>query len=304
MQLPSTDEVRVQLSAAYGFRIPFAFARLVHHAMEETTREGFFDYWTFFNYYHFFDFKMPVEVHYEEGWKYVPDKTYEDYYTYGLPPELCMFGKMDSLRFGYIVHDPSLDCEEWPVGKVAENELGVIRYGNNTKEGLESFVAFARMRYRHFKQEGESYAIEANKRFEKLRGLFDLNLERDDLLTEYRETYDYGEKKVRAVPQIPAGWHFIQSVDGVGVLAPREMFAGHRIDNLEDTADVERLMQNGHYATALLALRNTLWPNWHGSDEFYDECAVLMKECYLKMGRPLYAERVQGQIDYVKGLGF
>jgi hypothetical protein len=36
----------------------------------------------------------------------------------------------------------------------------------------------------------------------------------------------------------------------------------------------------------------------------HEECAYLMKETYIKMDRPYFAERVQIQIDYMKTLNF
>jgi hypothetical protein len=305
---PTLAELQTELSRHFGFKIPLAFAQFIQHGIVESSKEGFFDYWTFFNYFHFFDFNMPVTLEYDSGagkWNYMPNAKYEDYYSYGLPPELCMFGSMDSLRYGYIVHDPNLEMEDYSIGKVAEMEHGVICYGNNTVSGLETLLAVTKYRYKHFGRENETYAIEAKERGKVLAKLFGFDPEKEIVVPPDEKTYDAGERKIRAVPSVPSGWHYETSLDGIGVLAPRAQFAEHRIAELEDTEEVEQLIEQGYYGSALLALRNTLWGKWHGNDDpFYEECALLMKKVYTKMNRLKYANRVQTQIDYMKGLNF
>jgi hypothetical protein len=308
MQPPSISELQAELSRHFGFQVPEAFGQFIQHGIIESSKEGFFDYWTFFNYFHFFDFNMPVNMDYDtstEKWTYTPNEKYEDYYCYGLPPELCMFGSIDSLRFGYIVHDPDLEMKDYPVGKVAEMDIGVISYGNNTVEGLENLVAVVKYKYRHFGQENESYAIEAKERGEVLGKLFNFNADKEIVVAQEEKTYDAGERILRAVPVIPEGWHYEPSSDGIGVLAPAAQFAPEKITEPEDTKEIKKAIKNGYYATALLALRETLWKNWHSnSDPFYEECAVLMQKVYKKMGRSKYAERVGVQIKYMKSLNF
>jgi hypothetical protein len=309
MQTPSITELQTELTKHFGFRIPEAFAHFIKHALDENTKEDFFDYWSFFNYYHFFDFNMPVKIEYDwdkAAWTYTPNETYESYYDYGLPPELQMFGSIDSLRFAYIVHDPSLQYLDWPVGKVAEMDLGVIKYGDNTREGLESLISFAKHKYKKFGQENESYAIEANEKFKLMEKVFGLDPSRV-VPEEQSQTYDAGERILRPVPVVPEGWHFEPSPDGIGVLAPAAMFAPDKpeeLGDLEDTKEVKKLIRKGYYATALLVLRAHLWKNWHGNDPFNEKCALLLQDVYMKMDRPAFAKRVQLQIDYARTLNF
>jgi hypothetical protein len=305
---PTLTELQTEFSKHFGFKVPLPFAQFIQHGIIESSKEGFFDYWTFFNYFHFFGFNMPVVIEYDSGkeqWTYTLNDKYESYYVYGLPPELCMFGSIDSLRFGYIVHDPNLEMEDYPIGKVAEQDLGVICYGNTTVSGLETLVAVTKYRHKHFSKENESYAIEAKERGYVLAKLFGFNAEKEIVVAEHEKTYDAGERKIRAVPTVPTGWHYESSSDGIGVMARKEQFAEHRVSILDDTEEVEGLIAQGYYGSALLALRETLWSNWHSnSDPFYEACAQLMKQVYIKMNRFKYAERVQLQINYMKGLGF
>jgi hypothetical protein len=303
MQPPSIPALQAELSRHFGFRVPDAFARFIHHALAECSKDGAFDNWDFYRYYPRFGFNMPVEINYDSDrgeWTYTPNESYDSYYNYGLPPELCMFGSMDSLRFGFIVHDPSLQQPEWPVGKVSDREFGVIRYGDTTAQGWESLISLARAK--------DNPDQEELRKYEALEKLFNLHPRPEEIVAEVVGpgvgTYD-GEKPSHAVPVIPPGWRHEPSSDGIGVLAPASMFASHELEELEDTDDAAQLIADGYHATALLALRETLWVNWHsGKEPFYEECALLMKDAYVKMGRPLFAHRVQQQINYMRKLGF
>jgi hypothetical protein len=301
--VPELSIIRQKLSAHYAFTVPEAFAVLVRNALSGSCIDECFQDHELLGYYPFFDFYLPAKIDFDydsNEFTFEKEEGFNEIYCYGVPPELYVIGTRDSIRFGYIVHDPSLPQTDFSIGKVAENEHGVISYGNDSKAGISSLIGFALYRNRELGQEQEPHALSGVEKMNALAAELGIHP-----TLEQFGAVDYGNNSAQAVPKIPAGWHFEQSTDGIGALAPKETFAPEKTEFIEETAVARKLLDDEHYGTALLALRNTLWRDWHSNkDPFHEECAVLLQETYNRLGRPLFAHRVQKQIDYMRTLKF
>ncbi len=107
--------------------------------------------------------------------------------------------------------------------------------------------------------------------------------------------YDPGWPAV--VPHVPAGWRYVPSGDGVGVLAPEHAFGeppSVDVGFYAELAPVERsatraLMQ-GHPATSLWVLREFFANNHHGDAVSARAALRLMAQAYRALERPLLAE--------------
>ena len=104
------------------------------------------------------------------------------------------------------------------------------------------------------------------------------------------------------VPVVPGGYRFEPTRDGVGVLAPADTFGDEHVAFVDalDAPDqeaipaalslAERALGDGHPASALLVVRETLHGLWF--DDVASALHAPMRRAYLALGRPVLAERV------------
>src|SRR5262249_34893265 len=97
---------------------------------------------------------------------------------------------------------------------------------------------------------------------------------------------------------LPSGWRFLPSSDGVGTLAPAELFSPAPMTVVDPggppTAFIERAdqaVQNGYYATALHYLRQG---RWYCGVEHPIDLARRMADVYNMMNR----EKLAKELDH------
>jgi hypothetical protein len=125
------------------------------------------------------------------------------------PPEYYEIGNMgvDGASVGYVVHAPELDADEWPMGDFCPRDSeGVALLGMNTPLAIEALVS-----------ETWAFAVKCDEPFpaemgSRLAVVF--GIQPDPSKSEERFTPDGAG--VPIVPQVPDGWRFEPSTDGVG----------------------------------------------------------------------------------------
>ena len=205
----SVDELYAVLNQAYRFRVPRAFPEAV------VASRGF-DVWKAFGFDWEFRRGRRCRTTHASSAGYVPDL-----FTFGRPG-------VDGLADGFIVHAPELDFDELPVFELDPVYGTVNPVAGDFRSALSNFAA-----WRSTQDEDED-----------LDGAEEEHVEREerDLPSAYpavaralglpavpkpsREWNDPFE----FVPDVPSGWCFIPTDDGVGVLAPVDSFSGEPID--------------------------------------------------------------------------
>jgi hypothetical protein len=92
-------------------------------------------------------------------------------------------------------------------------------------------------------------------------------------------------------PNIPPGWAYRPSSDGVGVLAPQEMFRPRDLTvdqvnmiHTQQLNEADQAYEEGFFATALYVLREAYWYNWTDS-EIAPEISSRLIQVYNALGR-------------------
>ncbi|MGI8979690.1 MAG: hypothetical protein ACR2FY_10720 [Pirellulaceae bacterium] len=186
----------------------------------------------------------------------------------GTPPELFPIGSTgcDGDHYGFLLHAPELELDELPYGHYCPMDSdGVILVGSTTIQGIASKMARCL-----------SYDFEPP--------------EKKKLIAEIARVCNIRpEEEANPAISIPSGWSFLPSSDGVGTLAPANLFAPQpviQIDRYGPPAPFEeaanQAMRRGYLATALHYLREGLWYCWVTKP--YD-LARRMVDVYNKMNR-------------------
>jgi hypothetical protein len=210
------------------------------------------------------------------------------------PPELFPFASLgvDGVHYGCVVYLPDLAApSDYPVGELCPMDPdGVFQIGSDMKEALENFLA-------------KHYEDVADRRLppvvHELAAAMDLCISRG----RNRPRYDDCGKGLPIKQEVPPGWRFHQSSDGVGVLAPAELFAPEPVDkgsygiSPETFLHGARIAQSeGFLATALCHLREGYWYHWTAPD-WLRRYSVEMIGVYEALGRPRLAGVVSQRLD-------
>lgn len=167
---------------------------------------------------------------------------------WGTPPELFPVGSTgcDGDHYGFLLHAPELDLDDLPYAHYCPMDSdGVILVGSTTMQGIASVMA------RHL-----SYDFDSE--------------EKKNLIREISHKCGISpEEERQPTISVPSGWSFLRSSDGVGTLAPAELFAPHAVVEFDrygpPTPFVEaanEASRGGYFATALHYLREGLWFCW------------------------------------------
>jgi hypothetical protein len=273
--------LRARLSAAYGFRVPESFARFVD-ACFALGHERIYD---------LFDFELSVT---EDALERSPQNFRAFPFAYeAWRPELFPFASpgVDGMQYVLLVHAPELELEEYPIAEWAPMDFDSVLtvLGDDLRSGLETIAGYDSAFERVEKPELGSDALAR-----RLHEAIGLSLE--------RKAFARGEWQCY-VPNVPSGWHFEASRDGVGVLAPRDAFRGDEVhgfdsrstmrearDNVSATIDagIERL-NAGYPASAMLAFRRAAGVGYESAEEA-NRLFEAWARSYEQLGRPLLAE--------------
>ena len=164
------------------------------------------------------------------------------------PCELFPIGYpgVDGVHYGYLVHAPELEADDYPICHFCPLDSdGVTIEGVDTHSGIASIMSF-----------WGSAAIYPD--------ILGWNGAADRAREKKKQSI-----AVNSAIQIPTGWRFESSSDGVGVLAPLSLFASDGFITIDPYGPVEPFVhaaasavRNGHLATALFYLREGYWHNW------------------------------------------
>lgn len=239
-------DVGACLTAGYGMRPPRLIVMLAELAYKFATREGFLndsDYVCFADV--MFDFyghmNRPVTP------------TAEHFSYHCTPPEMAVVGGpgVSGIHYGFVVHAPELAATDYPFCAVnPSSDDGLKQLGVSTRAGLSVLVANAKKR-----DDPDLSRIEEISKH--------LDLEMMD-----GEDCVYDPQWPSIEVDVPSGWSYLPSADGVGVLAPSHLFDpsvdsgpasyGYRRDHIADAHAAQRALMRGFPATSLILARNIL----------------------------------------------
>ena len=194
----------------------------------------------------------------------------------GTPAELFPVGGTgcDGDHYGFLLHAPELDLDELPFAHYCPMaDDGVAIVGSTTEQGIASIMA-------------------------ELLSLDFVSPEEKHQIAEIASACNIRpeEEKASAI-SVPSGWRFVPSADGVGTLAPTELFSPDHVTVIakypQTTPHIEaadQALKGGYFATALHYLREGLWANWpaHPID-----IALRMCDVYHLLNRDKLAEELE-----------
>jgi hypothetical protein len=191
------------------------------------------------------------------------------------PPELFPIGKtgVDGDHHGFILHAPELDLDELPFGNYCPMDSdGVGHVGSTTERGIASIMATLL-----------SYDWVPPS-------------EKERLVDIAKECNIRPELEEHPAISVPSGWRFVPSADGVGTLAPADLFSPEPVTAFDQYGPAtpfieaaDQAVKSGYFATALHYLRDALWFNSHAHPF---DIARLMIEVYERLNRGQLAEQV------------
>jgi len=190
----------------------------------------------------------------------------------------------DGLHYDWVVHAPELDAEDFPMVSFAPGEDGAVWLGDSTAEGLAHLMVGKRKGMLEFGGEDPL----ASPMWSTLAGIVAIAFDPDDP----RITMG-ARSEIPCVPEVPPRYRFEEGPDGVGVLAPIELFGDLDFEAMEGDQELfdreaRRLMDEGMFAGALVLLKNLR--DWNPSDR---EIVSRMRDAYLALGRPMHARRAE-----------
>ncbi len=196
------------------------------------------------------------------------------------PAELFVFADTgsDGEHYGYVVHAPELPGEDQLVGSFEPGPGdGVLYVGRSTAEAVENAVA-----YWHAERPASEEALEVLARLH-LR----LDTSRADRVHGIRDG-DW----VRLVPEVPVGWRYVATSDGIGVLAPEAAFGPFELPPWDAPFDawMAAARRATEPAARLVVLKEAY--SWQGLGEGYHELRDELRATYLALGRPEHAAMV------------
>ncbi len=336
------EEISEKLFNLYGFRVPPDFAEILLLAYEDSWHpDGYYSSEGFQAYLQsFLAFEGDLSRSFMTDSYVWRNEFYEQTINRNLcysnlPFEFFPFGEDEELGklFGFIVHTPQLTAENLPIGEcsVAAEMLEYSRYkpifprelpvkvsspineiGNDTQSAFEYIFQ------RKLQKMSDDFSESANR---------ELIYERKMALDKANQTMALRGKKLSEnyvppnlqPPPISADWHFDPfdwdsdlewhfepTKDGIGVIAPRQLFweiglfDAPRLKTVEEDIDFIRGYLGVRFpATALRMIRDIYWEKSH-IEGYFARIAPLWAEIYEALNRPILAKRVKTALEYRK----
>jgi hypothetical protein len=260
-----------------------------------------------------------LEIHYDfmfdlaviprppDGWECYPefdDKARKPPIPLFATPEFVPFGVLgDGGYIGWLVPAPELGRLDHPVALASGHDFGVTLIGENTRIGLEFMLSRA---LRRFREDPEPALADWRAQDRQLidRLAAELGVHPDPDRKYPGSSWGYGwvverDTRFQIEFDIPDGWRHETGEDGIGVLAPDDVYAdrppvvadvGLRNEPLEPVlAAAARSLDSGHPATALLGLKDTFV---NAPSCYFGYLKPLWAQAYRDLGRPEFAERL------------
>lgn len=307
-KLREQPPTREDLSAAYGFGVPEAFARLmraVHRwalarAAQTKGNKRTSPYLALFDLTDVIDW---VPAGPALGALTIGDseRCQRGYGT--TPPEFMPFGDtcVDGAAYGYVIHAPELTASDYPAAHFCPMDSdGVYTAAESTMDSVRRMLA---EQWRREQEDDGTPDPEAFRSFAAAAGVDWSPISKLRGLT----------RKHVQPPEVPRGWLWAKSADGVGVLAARDQFRDggrglkpHAEDDPypEPKSELRAASQDladGYAATALHRLRE-LWWSACGTGPEMVPAAAIMADAYDRLHRPLLARLVIERAEYVSDM--
>jgi hypothetical protein len=201
------------------------------------------------------------------------------------PPELFPIANMgvDGVHYGYVIHAPELPRSDYPMGEYCPIDSGgVFLLGENTATALENMLSWQL-----------DYNISKEKDVLRLSRL--LHLKPAPQKANRRYGPDGNGLPIR--PEIPEGWQYVPSTDGIGVLAPSSAFASKTHVLPENTGrafleNADQAIERDFLGTALFYLREGFW-KFSANFDMVEEFSDRMTKVYRLLGREILACAVE-----------
>lgn len=206
----------------------------------------------------------------------------------GTPPEFLTLGAMgvDGVQYGFIVRAPELSTTDYPVGEFSPIDGDPIALlGSTFVEAVENLASEAMS----FREDDDSpLSSEGEAALADITMLFGIAPSAKKAERRYTRG---GDAKPLPV-DIPNGYKFQKTLDGIGVLAPRSAFASETIkvdacDAAATLATASDLLKADAPASALAVLRDNWWSN---SGPAANQVASMMASAYGALQRPGLAQ--------------
>jgi hypothetical protein len=203
----------------------------------------------------------------------------------------------DGLHYGYLILAPELNLSDYPLFRFSPGGEGFVYYGNSTRESIENIISS----YYEYTQFSEVDIPFLNS----IEIFPDASKKDNSIFACY-------SPEVNPIPiPAPENWIYQMTHDGVGVLAPSELFdigispvsQMHSIETLpwnfesdvDDFIKAAKInLKKGFYATALFHLKEA----WHFKNPG-SEIKELLIKTYRLLKKDLHAETLEKYFEWV-----
>jgi hypothetical protein len=209
-------------------------------------------------------------------------------------PVLC-FG-VDGIHWGPVVHAPELGLEDYPWAEHDPSQLmgrQFCRFASNSPQAIEQVLSDNLGRLALADRDELKDRWNEAEFITEISGLLSLN----PSISKARDFSAWGCHPV--IPFVPAGWHFAMTSDGVGVLAPIELFCPNDPNSFNSCSIEECLELVQHYlnqdypATALGFIREFYWKTQPNLEKISD----LWIEIYTRLNRPVLTREIERELE-------
>lgn len=192
----------------------------------------------------------------------------------------------DALHYGWAVLAPELGASDHPCVSFSPMDDHAVWLGDDTKQALESLLVGVMAGWTAWGRERGQQSPDGRQLWRDACRALKL---RPDLGSAAITPGARSKRGLR--PDVPPGWRYVPTDDGIGVLAEAGAFAPGTIrvknpgdlDGWRTTARV--FLDDGYPGSALAVLKSL---------SLYEPATVaLMREAYGRLGRDLHAERAE-----------
>ena len=217
-----------------------------------------------------------------------PRELYPELGSHFQPLEILPFcwNGGDGLHYGWAVLAPELDTDDHLCVSFASVDDRAVWLGDSTKEALENLLVGTVKNWTERGREQGRPSPAQDERWAAVCRALDLSPDAGS------SVITAGARSKRIIrPEVPPGWRYEPTGDGIGVLAEAAAFASEtvRADRHGDVDDdvplARRFLADGYPGSALCVLK---------SRPYYERATVrLMHEAYRRLGRELHADRAE-----------
>jgi hypothetical protein len=206
------------------------------------------------------------------------------YADYGAdPPEMLVLGAtgVDGIQLGFVVHTPELRLPDYRVVIIDLSTRDPEVLGESTVEAMSHLARGT------------------------IHSVGELSIEQEERLSELRRAFGTAfpgrrrpKNSLRPKPSLPAGYCFLPTTDGIGVVAPRDAFS-RRIPKKSSESGwgecgpalplARQALRAGAPASALVLCKDALFDDMDAPE--VGEVRACCVQAYEQLGRPLHARR-------------